>query len=112
MRQCTVIDATCDMVLEENTADILCSALTDDCIERGLNMKEGGAVYDFISDLQVGIANLADSLAAVKRSSSRTQRSPRAPVGGAGTELRGTGKRAHPGAPTGRAQVRQRRRLC
>ena len=41
--------------------------LTDDCIERGLNMKEGGAVYDFISDLQVGIANLADSLAAVKK---------------------------------------------
>ncbi|MEG1992359.1 MAG: glycyl radical protein [Acetivibrio sp.] len=66
-RQCTIIDATCDMVLEENTADILCSALTDDCIERGLNMKEGGAVYDFISDLQVGIANLADSLAAIKK---------------------------------------------
>lgn len=66
-RQCTIIDNTCDMVLEENTADILCSALTDDCIERGLNMKEGGAVYDFISDLQVGIANLADSLAAVKK---------------------------------------------
>ncbi len=66
-RQCTIIDATCDMVLEQDTADILCSALTDDCIERGLNMKEGGAVYDFISDLQVGIANLADSLAAVKK---------------------------------------------
>lgn len=33
----------------------------------GLNMKEGGAVYDFISDLQVGIANLADSLAALKK---------------------------------------------
>lgn len=66
-RQCTIIDATCDMVLEEDTADILCSALTDDCIERGLNMKEGGAVYDFISDLQVGIANLADSLAAMKK---------------------------------------------
>ena len=30
-------------------------------------MKEGGAVYDFISDLQVGIANLADSLAAIKK---------------------------------------------
>ncbi|KSV57463.1 glycyl radical protein [Acetivibrio ethanolgignens] len=66
-RQCTIIDATCDMVLEKDTADILCSALTDDCIERGLNMKEGGAVYDFISDLQVGIANLADSLAAMKQ---------------------------------------------
>lgn len=66
-RQCTTIDATCDMVLEQDTADILCSALTDDCIERGLNMKEGGAVYDFISGLQVGIANLADSLAAIKK---------------------------------------------
>ncbi len=66
-RQCTIIDATCDMVLEQDTADILCSALTDDCIERGLNMKQGGAVYDFISDLQVGIANLADSLAAIKK---------------------------------------------
>ncbi len=66
-RQCTIIDATCDMVLEQDTADILCSALTDDCIERGLNMKEGGAVYDFVSDLQVGIANLADSFAAIKK---------------------------------------------
>ncbi|NBH13360.1 glycyl radical protein [Lachnospiraceae bacterium] len=66
-RQCTIIDATCDMVLEQDTADILCSALTDDCIERGLNMKEGGAVYDFVSDLQVGIANLADSFAAMKK---------------------------------------------
>ena len=66
-RECTTIDATCDLVLEQDTADILCSALTEDCIERGLNMKEGGAVYDFISDLQVGIANLADSLAAMKQ---------------------------------------------
>lgn len=66
-RQCTIIDATCDMVLERETADILLSALTEDCIGRGLNIKEGGAVYDFISDLQVGIANLADSLAAIKK---------------------------------------------
>ena len=66
-RQCNIIDSCCDMVLERETADILCSALTDDCIERGLNMKEGGAVYDFISDLQVGIANLADSLAAIRK---------------------------------------------
>ena len=66
-RQCTIIDATCDIVLEQTTADVLLSALTDDCIERGLNMKQGGAVYDFISDLQVGIANLGDSLAAIKQ---------------------------------------------
>jgi formate C-acetyltransferase len=66
-RQCVIIDSVADTVLERDTADILCSALCDDCIERGLNLKEGGAVYDFISDLQVGIANLADSLAAIKK---------------------------------------------
>ena len=66
-RQCVIIDSSADTVLERDTADILCSALCDDCIERGLNLKEGGAVYDFISDLQVGIANLADSLAAIKK---------------------------------------------
>ncbi|MDR2953319.1 MAG: formate C-acetyltransferase/glycerol dehydratase family glycyl radical enzyme, partial [Treponema sp.] len=66
-RQCIIIDSCADTVLEQNTADILCSALCDDCIERGLNLKEGGAIYDFISDLQVGIANLADSLAAIKK---------------------------------------------
>lgn len=66
-RHCTIIDSCADTVLERDTADILCSALCDDCIERGLNLKEGGAVYDFISDLQVGIANLADSMAAIKK---------------------------------------------
>lgn len=66
-RQCIIIDSSADTVLERDTADILCSALCDDCIERGLNLKEGGAVYDFISDLQVGIANLGDSLAAIKK---------------------------------------------
>lgn len=66
-KQCVIIDSCCDLVLEQETADVLCSALTDDCIERGLTIKEGGAVYDFISDLQVGIANLGDSLAAIKK---------------------------------------------
>ena len=66
-RHSVIIDSCADMAIEEVTADILCSALTDDCIERGLNLKEGGAVYDFISDLQVGIANLGDSLAAIKK---------------------------------------------
>ncbi|MDR2364069.1 MAG: glycyl radical protein, partial [Spirochaetaceae bacterium] len=66
-RQCVIIDSVADTALERDTADILCSALCDDCLERGLNLKEGGAVYDFISDLQVGIANLADSLAAIKK---------------------------------------------
>lgn len=66
-RHSVIIDNCADIALEKDTADVLCSALTDDCIERGLTIKEGGAVYDFISDLQVGIANLADSLAAIKK---------------------------------------------
>ncbi len=66
-RQAVVLDSSADMVLEQETPDVLCSALTDDCILRGKHLKEGGAVYDFISDLQVGIANLGDSLAAIKK---------------------------------------------
>lgn len=66
-RHCVILDASADTALEENVADILCSALTEDCIGRGKPIKEGGAVYDFVSGLQVGIANLGDSLAAIKR---------------------------------------------
>ena len=66
-RHSVIIENACDMVLEETVPDILCSALCEDCIGRGLTLKEGGAVYDFISGLQVGIANLADSLAAIRK---------------------------------------------
>jgi formate C-acetyltransferase len=66
-RHAVILDAACDIALEENVADILCSALVEDCLGRGKPIKEGGAVYDFISGLQVGIANLGDSLAAIKK---------------------------------------------
>lgn len=66
-RQTVIMDTCADYALEMETPDILCSALTDDCIERGLSIKEGGAVYDYISGLQVGIANLGNSLAAIKK---------------------------------------------
>lgn len=66
-RHAVVLDAACDIALEENVADILCSTLVEDCLGRGKPIKEGGAVYDFISGLQVGIANLGDSLAAIKK---------------------------------------------
>ncbi|MDR8230972.1 formate C-acetyltransferase/glycerol dehydratase family glycyl radical enzyme, partial [Acinetobacter baumannii] len=54
-------------MLEDNVHDILCSALVDDCIERAKSIKQGGAKYDWVSGLQVGIANLGNSLAAVKK---------------------------------------------
>lgn len=66
-RQSVIIENTCDLALEQNYPDILCSVLTEDCIGRGKTIKEGGTIYDFISGLQVGIANLADSLAAIKK---------------------------------------------
>ncbi|HEY5560396.1 MAG TPA: glycyl radical protein [Clostridiaceae bacterium] len=66
-RHSIIIDSCADMVLEQDAADIFCSALVDNCIDRGLTLKEGGAVYDFVSGLQVGIANLGDSLAAIKK---------------------------------------------
>lgn len=66
-RHSVIIENCCDLVLEQDVPDVLCSALSEDCIGRGLSLKEGGAIYDFISGLQVGIANLADSLASIKK---------------------------------------------
>jgi formate C-acetyltransferase len=60
-------DTAVDLALEELVPDILCSAFVDDCIKRGKTIKEGGSVYDYISGLQVGIANLGNSLAAIKK---------------------------------------------
>lgn len=61
------IDTAVDTALEENVPDILCSAFVDNCISTGKSIKEGGSKYDFISGLQVGIANLGNSLAAIKK---------------------------------------------
>lgn len=66
-RYSVIVENVIDKASERDVPDILCSALTDDCIGRGKTIKEGGAVYDFISGLQVGIANMADSLAAIKQ---------------------------------------------
>lgn len=66
-RYSVIVENVIDKASERDVPDILCSALTDDCISRGKTIKEGGAVYDFISGLQVGIANMADCLAAIKK---------------------------------------------
>jgi formate C-acetyltransferase len=61
------IDTAVDTVLEQEVPDILCSAFVDNCIMQGKTIKQGGSKYDFISGLQVGIANLGNSLAAIKK---------------------------------------------
>lgn len=66
-RLSVIVENAVDLASERDVPDILCSTLTQDCISRGKTIKEGGAVYDFISGLQIGIANMADSLAAIKK---------------------------------------------
>ncbi len=43
------------------------SCMLDDCIKRGKSTQEGGAVYNFTGPQGFGIANVADSLSAVRK---------------------------------------------
>ena len=43
------------------------SCMVDDCMARGMCLQEGGAVYNFTGPQGFGIANVADSLYAIKR---------------------------------------------
>ena len=43
------------------------SSMVDDCMKRGLSVQEGGAVYNFTGPQGFGIANMADSLYAVRQ---------------------------------------------
>lgn len=43
------------------------SCMVDDCIKRGKSVQEGGAVYNFTGPQGFGIANMADSLYAIRR---------------------------------------------
>lgn len=43
------------------------SALIDGCAEKGIDVRQGGAIYNFITVEGVGLATAADSLTAVKK---------------------------------------------
>ena len=43
------------------------SATTDDCLDRGLDITSGGAIYDFTTTQLIGLATVADSLAVIKK---------------------------------------------
>ncbi len=64
------------MVNSDNAIDIahakrcplpFLSSMVDDCIVRGKSVQEGGAVYNFTGPQGFGIANMADSLYAIKK---------------------------------------------
>ena len=43
------------------------SCMVDDCIHRGKSLQEGGAIYNFTGPQGFGIANMADSLYAIRK---------------------------------------------
>ncbi len=59
------------MALEKAIAELnpqpFLSATTNDCIERGLDITSGGAIYDFTTTQMIGLATVADSLAVIKK---------------------------------------------
>lgn len=60
-------DSICDRSLQKHDKDSFASSLVDDCLERGMTLKDGGAKYDFISHSTVGPTTVGDSLAAMKK---------------------------------------------
>lgn len=56
-----------DVAQAEVTPFPFLSSLVSDCIKDGSDITEGGARYDFTEVQGVGIANVADSLAAIKK---------------------------------------------
>ena len=43
------------------------SATTDNCLEKGCDITNGGAIYDFTTTQLIGLATVADSLAVIKK---------------------------------------------
>jgi formate C-acetyltransferase len=66
-QQCLIIDSAPSAVMKPDSAEALGSALSGDCLELGLSLREGGGVYDCIASGYEGIAALGDSLGAIKK---------------------------------------------
>ncbi len=51
----------------DHSSNPLLSCLVNDCLERGIDIEQGGARYNWIMPSFVGMANLVDSLYAIKQ---------------------------------------------
>ncbi len=67
INQQIVLDTIIDMSMEELSPNPFVSCFVNDCIRRGKTIKQGGAEYDFCGPLIVGVANVGDSLAAMRK---------------------------------------------
>ena len=60
-------DNAIDLAHSERNPLPYLSAMVDDCIKRGKSVQNGGAVYNFTGPQGFGVANMADSLYAIKK---------------------------------------------
>ena len=60
-------DLVCDRSLKYHDADAFASSTVNSCLERGKTLKNGGAQYDYISQSNIGMSVVGDSLAAVRK---------------------------------------------
>jgi len=60
-------DLICDRSLKYHDADAFASSMVDNCLDRGKTLKNGGAMYDYVSQSNIGMSVVGDSLAAVKK---------------------------------------------
>jgi len=60
-------DRVCDRSLKHHDADAFASSMIDCALERGKTLKNGGAKYDYVSQSNIGMSVVGDSLAAIKK---------------------------------------------
>jgi formate C-acetyltransferase len=56
-----------DAFLETLVPNAFCSSLVQDCLGRGKTLNEGGAIYDMTSGALVGLPNVGNTLAVIKK---------------------------------------------
>ena len=63
----TKITSACDALRGKYVPCPFLSAVIDGCVQKGRDIRDGGAIYNFTTFNGVGIATAADSLAAIKK---------------------------------------------
>jgi len=56
-----------DAAISELNPQPFLSATTENCLEKGLDVTQGGAIYNFTGAQLIGLATVADSLAVIKK---------------------------------------------
>jgi len=67
LKQHVIAGNVVDMSWEELTPNAFLSSMIQDCIQRGREIKQGGAKYDFTGGQSVGIISAANALATIKK---------------------------------------------